>query len=883
MSGKPERKNTFPFHMQDVPDNAIVLPSEADLEADKAVWHADPLAGDANGNPSSKKQSTTTDLQCDPPNYAEYSLNGKGLQSSVQVVPDGRIAVSLNLKQDLPELPENYAKDVREFAVDQKKWRECPKLHIVIMIVGSRGDVQPYVALGKILQSEGHRVRIATHKTFDKFVGDAGLEFFDIGGNPQDLMSYMVKNPGLMPGMESLWNGDISRKREMLQEMIDGCWKACTTPLDPAGELWVVDAIISNPPAFAHVHCAEALGIPLQLSFTMPWSPTISFPHPLVNIRKSNAEPGLTNNLTYTAAELLTWQGTGDIINNLRTRVLGLPPLSIRSGPGIQDRLKVPYTYCMSPALVPKPSDWKNHIDVVGFYFLDLATSYQPPDDLAAFLSAGPPPIYIGFGSVVVDDPVALTNKIFEATEKAGVRALVSAGWGGLGGVEVPPHIFILGNIPHDWLFDQERVAAVVHHGGAGTTAIGLAKGRPTVVVPFFGDQGFWGDMIHRAGAGPAPIPQATLTADNLTDAIKYAISEKAKEAATDLAQRIAHEDGVRGGVDSFYKHLPLLNMRCDLDSSRLAVWWSTKHCLRLSAFAAQVLIDAKELKMQDLELHRTKEYHSKHKVSDPISGGASGIFWTITNYYSSIAQIFTAPAEGVINTTVAIPEGIMKIVTNLHEGFYNAPKLYGSEVREPRKVTDFKSGLREAGKGLFYGYYDAITGLVTEPAQGAQKEGFVGALKGSARSFVNVTVKPAAGMFGLLTLPVQGLWRELKAPVSKEFDRARLVARIAQGHSQVRRSTEAARSEIIKKFNGSKVGLEARRKKYEGAAQAFIAEALEEVKEQENRKTRVTKRENPHSSSHFEERKADLDAAADVVFDAETRLAERISLDDDY
>lgn len=145
----------------------------------------------------------------------------------------------------------------------------------------------------------------------------------------------------------------------------------------------------------------------------------------------------------------------------------------------------------MSPALVPKPRDWKNNIDVVGFYFLNLATDFKPADDLAKFLADGPPPVYIGFGSVVVEDSAVMTKTIFDAVERAGLRALVSAGWGGLGGVDVPSNIFILGNVPHDWLF--EHVCAVVHHGGAGTTAIGLKKGKPTLVVPFFGDQPFWG------------------------------------------------------------------------------------------------------------------------------------------------------------------------------------------------------------------------------------------------------------------------------------------------------------------------------------------------------------------------------------------------------
>jgi sterol 3beta-glucosyltransferase len=201
-------------------------------------------------------------------NYAEYIATGSGLYSKARVEPDGRIVISLDLKQRLPDLPPDYAPEVQEFGVDKSKWMEYPSMCIVIMIVGSRGDVQPYVALGKRLLRDGHRIRIASHETFRSFVTDAGLEFFDIGGNPQELMSYMVKNPGLMPGIESLTNGDIQRKRKMLSTMMEGCWRSCHLEDSQTGRPFVADAIISNPPAFAHIHCAEAMGIPLLLSFS---------------------------------------------------------------------------------------------------------------------------------------------------------------------------------------------------------------------------------------------------------------------------------------------------------------------------------------------------------------------------------------------------------------------------------------------------------------------------------------------------------------------------------------------------------------------------------------------------------------------------------------
>ncbi|KAJ7272823.1 UDP-Glycosyltransferase/glycogen phosphorylase [Mycena rebaudengoi] len=799
-------KEPVPFHMQELDDNVLVLPKDTDV----------PPEYQAEESTMVDIGSIQTDLKTD---YIEYKSIGKGLNSSARMSPDGRIVISLDLKRKLPDLPEDYAQDVREFAVDPE-WKNYPSMNIVIMIVGSRGDVQPYVALGKLLVADGHRVRIASHETFRTFVNEAGLEFFNIGGNPQDLMSYMVKNPGLMPGMTSLTNGDIGRKRTMLTEMINGCWLSCHSPCQETGRTFAADAIISNPPAFAHVHCAEALGIPLLLSFTMPWSPTASFPHPLVNVQSSNAENRLTNYLSYALADIMTWQGVGDLLNNLRTRTLGLEPLSLRSGPGLVDRVKIPWTYCMSPALVPKPKDWKNHIDVVGFYFLDLATSYTPPDDLAAFLAAGEAPVYIGFGSVVVDDAEAMTKTIFEATAQAGVRALVSAGWGGLGGATIPSHIFILGNVPHDWLFDHDRVSAVVHHGGAGTTAVGLAKGRPSVIIPFFGDQGFWGSMIHKAGAGPEPIPHKKLTIENLREALKFAVSPSAKSAAKRMSEQIHNEDGVRGGVDSFYRHLPLLNMRCDLDPSRLAVWWSTEFCLKFSGFAAQVLFEAKLLDLASLDPHRTKEYETHKQATDPVTGGVSGIYWTVTHWYGGIAQIFYSPVQGIINTTTAIPRGVMEIVSLTHEGLYNAPKLYGSEVRKTGKVTSFSSGLKEGGKSLFFGYYDGITGLVREPLAGAKKDGFVGAVKGSLRSFANATIRPAGGIVGFVAHPLRGLWKSVQSPMAQKQEQQQRGVRISDGVEAVRESTQAQRTDIVQKFRQMKEGTKERQKKYKDMAE---------------------------------------------------------------
>ena len=335
----------------------------------------------------------------------------------------------------------------------------------------------------------------------------------------------------------------------------------------------------------------------------MPWSPTQMFPHPLANIQATNADANMTNFISYSLVDMLTWQGLGDVINRFRQKSLGLEPISLQWAPGLLARLKVPWTYCWSPALIPKPQDWSKYINISGFYFLSLADNYTPEPDLKAFLEAGPPPVYIGFGSIVVDDPNAMTQMIFDAVRKTGQRALVSKGWGGFGAEDLglPEGVFMLGNVPHDWLF--KRVSCVVHHGGAGTCAAGIAAGKPTVVCPFFGDQPFWGAMIYRAGAGPMPIPHKKLTSDALAEAIQECLKPEMQQKAKDMANSIAHENGTQAGAQKFHDMLDIESLRCTIAPRRAAVWRIRRTQVRLSAFAATVLIQEGLIESTDIKL----------------------------------------------------------------------------------------------------------------------------------------------------------------------------------------------------------------------------------------------------------------------------------------
>lgn len=323
------------------------------------------------------------------------------------------------------------------------------------------------------------------------------------------------------------------------------------------------------------------------------------------------------------------WQGLGDLVNNFRVKTLGLEPLSTLWAPGQLFRLKVPYTYLWSPGLIPKPADWGPEIDVTGFVFLDLASSFKPPQALTEFLEAGEPPVYIGFGSIVVDDPDKFTALIFEAVKKTGVRALVSKGWGGLGGEDsTPDNIFLLDNTPHDWLFPKVR--ALVHHGGAGTTAIGLKCGKPTLIVPFFGDQPFWAAMVAKAGAGAEPIPYKRLTIDMLAEGIEQLLTPEAQMHADEIAKRIADEgDGAINAVESIHRSLPLRgdnSLRCSILEDRVAVWELKGTHVRLSALAGQILVQKKVIKWHDLKLRRHYEWNDFEGPGEPLTGAGAAL-----------------------------------------------------------------------------------------------------------------------------------------------------------------------------------------------------------------------------------------------------------------
>ncbi|KAH7199347.1 hypothetical protein DER44DRAFT_871736 [Fusarium oxysporum] len=678
-------------------------------------------------------------------------------------------------------------------------WEPFPvKLDIVIQVVGSRGDVQPFVALGNELQKHGHRIRLATHAIFDSFVRNAGLEFYSIGGDPAELMAYMVRNPGLIPSMKSLRAGDIQKKRIMMKEILKGCWLSCISPNPVSSEPFVADAIIANPPSFAHVHCAQALGIPVHIMFTMPWTSTMAFPHPLVNIKLrhgASTEPMTANFISYGVVEFLTWQGLGNVINEWRESI-DLEHIAFSDGPCLIEKLQTPVTYCWSPALVPKPADWGSNIDVCGFFFRE-PPEYTPAPEVAKFLEAGSPPVYIGFGSIVIDDPHKMSDMILEAIRSTGARALISRGWSKLDGPE-SDNIMFLGDCPHEWLF--QNVAAVIHHGGAGTTACGLLNGRPTAIIPFFGDQPFWGNMVAAAGAGPEPIPQRSLTVEKLTEAIRFCLTPEASEAAATIAAKMRAESGVQAAAASFHNHLPRGDLECDIIKGQPAVWSCPrqKHRLKLSKMAAEILSSHLKVDVGSLNMYESHRILMEARRYEPISGTITAAIGVSADLARSAADTVVKPVKayqqrdmmelgdctdsadsaampsanqqispgakpsrGCLSTTKSLTavsahsmshflkqfaSGLVIIPFAFTEGFRNVPLLYGDELRDYGEIYDWKSGISFGAKAVVFGVVDGVSGLFILPYKGAKQQGAIGAVKGVGKGLAGFSSKLFTG-----------------------------------------------------------------------------------------------------------------------------------------
>lgn len=367
------------------------------------------------------------------------------------------------------------------------------------MAIGSRGDVQPLVALGARLKDRGYGVRLVAGDEFGELASAAGLDFTGLGIAIRSAMQAHT---------------DLFRFAHSITERV---LQACGNKQD---------AIISTFLGVATCVRANEQGIPFFYVLPMPSLSTQAFPNPIFPPLPFGP---VYNRWTYRLSDRLAVQAYE-------------PAQSLFGDP------RPTYLFCYSNQVVPRPSDWGDYAHVAGYWFLDSPPGWQPPHELAAFLANGTPPVGVTFGSMCTKNVAQTTDQVLSALQQSGRRGVLVAGWGGLKPQDLPANVFVVDSVPFDWLCP--RLSMLVHHGGAGTTAEALRAGIPSVIVPFGMDQPFWGRQMQRLGVAPAPVPLKRLTAGRLSQAINLATTdERIKAKAASLGEKIRAEDGTGNAV----------------------------------------------------------------------------------------------------------------------------------------------------------------------------------------------------------------------------------------------------------------------------------------------------------------------------------------------
>lgn len=405
---------------------------------------------------------------------------------------------------------------------------------ITILALGSRGDVQPYVTLGLGLRRAGNQVRVATFNAFAPLVHSAGLEFFALPGDAAALLRGAAQNDRLLGRNPFEAIRTLARSYGTLARELPA---ALETLAD-------TDLILNQLPAFLFGgDLAEHLGVPWAVAAVIPimrtrYRPLVGFP------LAPRWLPGY-NQFTYRCGEQVGWQLFRAAVNRLRKR-WGLAALPLQGNADDIYRRRVPFICGFSAHIVPRPPDWDAHIHLTGWWCPE-DPAWEPSDALRRFLAAGPPPVFVGFGSMPVADPARVTALVVAAVRQSGVRAILHAGWAGLGG-SLPPDIHQIDYAPYGWLFP--RMAGIVHHGGSGTTGFALQSGTPSLVVPFAFDQPFWGERTAALGAGPPPLPYQELDAGRLAAALRRMVDDPALRAgAAAISRRLQAENGIERAV----------------------------------------------------------------------------------------------------------------------------------------------------------------------------------------------------------------------------------------------------------------------------------------------------------------------------------------------
>lgn len=415
------------------------------------------------------------------------------------------------------------------------------RVRITIITLGSRGDAEPYVALGVGLAHAGYDVTVATHEMFRALAEERDLAFAPLGGDPRGVLADPLSDRWLATG----------RRRHLLPAARAFLRTMPALLAQSLADYWHVaqgsDLLLYSAVAAPVRWIAERLRIPGIAALVQPLHPTRAFPTIALPMARRLGPWG--NLATHRLAAHAAWRPVRSAVNAWRQTTLGLAPVPARAPMPWLGAAGTPTLYGFSPRVVPRPDDWDAAIHVTGYWTLAPAASWHPPRALSAFLAAGRPPVSIGFGSMTPRDADRLTAIALDALERAGQRGILLGGWGCLGTTRaLPPNVFAIEEVPHGWLFPQ--MAAIVHHGGAGTTAAALRSGVPSIVVPLGFDQAYWGARVAALGVGPPPRRRGRVSAPWLAGVIRRAIQDPGmRSRAATLGATLRAERGVDAAV----------------------------------------------------------------------------------------------------------------------------------------------------------------------------------------------------------------------------------------------------------------------------------------------------------------------------------------------
>jgi UDP:flavonoid glycosyltransferase YjiC (YdhE family) len=430
-------------------------------------------------------------------------------------------------------------------------------MHLTAVTFGSRGDIAPFLTLGRALTEAGHRVRVLTHAEYAPLATRSGLEF--VGARGRSTRELIDSDEG-REALRHVRNPLVMMRRiaDVLAPEVRLIYEDVHSAVRDA------DAVLAFPATFPALDVADHLGRPIVHVHHVPMVPTGRFPVPAPYIRASSLSR-IGNRASYTVDAWLLWRLTRAATERARRDSLGssAPAWGMRRALA-QRRRRAGAIVGVSRHVLRPPGDWPADTVVCGYWWPAGGADGPRPQlagDTRAFLAAGSPPLFLGLGSTPVADPGSLTRSIVEAAHDARVRLVLQRGWAGLGDGLDDARIHVVGDIAYDALFPH--VAGVVHHGGAGTTALGLRHGRPTLCLPAVADQFFWGHRVKAIGAGPAPLPVARLRRDRLAERLAELAGHSGyADRASGIAAGIGEEDGSATAVAAVERFLATASPR---------------------------------------------------------------------------------------------------------------------------------------------------------------------------------------------------------------------------------------------------------------------------------------------------------------------------------